>query len=89
MIDSRRMADNNSPQLEYLPCGGVISTAFVFQTVSFQNAANSVYVQKSTADALYLSSNPIAPKTYTFKTYYERMQYIIGRQATAKGASGY
>jgi hypothetical protein len=83
------MSDNNSPQLEYLPCGGVVSTHFVFQTVSFQNAANSVYVQKSTADALYLSSNPIAPKTYTFKTYYERMQYIIGRQGTAKGASGY
>ena len=83
------MSDNKSPQLEYLPYGGVISTPFVFQNVCIQNAANSVYVQKSTADALYLSSNPIAPKTYQFKTYYERMQYIIGRQGTAKGASGY
>lgn len=78
-----------SPKLEYLPHGGVISTPFVFQTVSFQNAANSVYYQKSTADAYYIASNPIAPKAYTFKTYHERMQYIIGRQGTAKGASGY
>jgi len=83
------MSYNKSPQLEYLPYGGVISTPFIFQNVCIQNAANSVYLQKSTADALYLSSNPIAPKTYIFRTYYERMQYIIGRQGTAKGASGY
>lgn len=83
------MSDIKSPQLEYLPCGGIISTAFVFQTVGIQNAANMVYVQKSTADAIYLASNSKNPPKYNFKTYYERMQYIIGRQGTAKGASGY
>ena len=82
------MADH-SPQLQYLPGGGVISTAFVFQTVQLQNAANSVYIQKSTVDAGYAASNPSAPKKYTFKTDYERMQYIIGRQGKARGASGY
>ena len=82
------MADH-SPQIEYLPTGGVISTSFVFQTVDIQRAANSVYVQKSTADGLYAASNSATPKKYTFKTYYERMQYIIGRQGSAPSASGY
>ena len=82
------MADR-SPQIEYLRDGTAISTVFVFETVAYQNAANSVYVQKSTADGLYAASNPQTPKKYTFKTDYERMQYIIGRQGTAKGASGF
>jgi hypothetical protein len=83
------MSDIKSPQLEYLPYGGVVSTVFVFQGVGVQNAANSVYLQKSTADAFYAATNPKAPNTYKFKTYYERMQYIIGRQGTQRGASGY
>ena len=82
------MADH-SPQIQYLPCGGIISTPFVFQTVDVQNAANSVYVQKSTSDGLYVASNPVAPRTYNFKTYYERMQYITGRQALGRAAPAY
>ena len=82
------MADH-SPQIQYLPCGGIISTAFVFETVDIQRVANAVYVQKSTTDGLYAASNPVAPKKYTFKTDYERMQFIIGRQGSAPGASGY
>jgi len=72
---------DHSPKILSLPTGGFISTAFVFETVAFQNAANGVYLQKSTADAFYSASNPVRPKTYVFKTDYERMQYIIGRQA--------
>jgi hypothetical protein len=80
------MGDAN-PKLQYLPCGGVISTAFVFQTVDIQNAANSVYVAKSTTDGLYASSN--LNKVYTFKSDRERMQYILGRQATVPKCSGF
>ncbi len=40
-----------SPKVQFLPSGGVVSTAFVFQTSDYQNAANSVYVHKSTIDA--------------------------------------
>ncbi len=78
-----------SPQIQPLPHGGVISTAFVFQSVKIQNAANTVYLQKSTVDAQYAVTNPTAPKKYIFRTDYERMQYIIGRQGTVPGASGY
>ena len=82
------MSDAN-PKIQVLPYGGVISTAFVFQSVNIQNAANSVYFQKSTVDAQYAAANPRAPKKYIFRTDYERMQYIIGQQGTARGASGY
>ena len=83
------MSDNSSPQTYPLPSGGYISTVFTFQSPQVQGAANAVYVQKSTADGLYASSNASAPRKYTFKTDYERMQYIIGRQGSVPGASGY
>jgi hypothetical protein len=76
------MADS-SPKIQTLRTGGFISTSFVFETVAYQNAANGVYLQKSTVDAFYAASNPVRPKTYIFRTDYERMQYIIGRQATS------
>jgi|LauGreDrversion4_2_1035121.scaffolds.fasta_scaffold01050_25 hypothetical protein len=80
------MSDAN-PKLEYLPCGGVVSTAFVFQSVQVQNAANSVYVAKSTIDGQYAASN--SARVQTFKSDYERMQYILGRQGTVPRCSGY
>ena len=81
-----RMSDA-TPKLQYLPCGGVVSTAFVFQTVSIQNAANSVYVAKSTIDGEYAASN--SDRVYTFKSDRERMQYILGRQGSAPRCTGY
>ena len=82
------MSDIRSPQLEYLPYGGAVSTVFVFQGVGVQKAANSVYLQKTMADA-YFSTTRAPNSTYNFKTNYERMQYIIGRQGTVPRASGY
>ena len=76
-----------NPKVQFLPSGGAISTAFVFQTTDFQNAANSVYVYKSTLDASYVGSN--SNKRYTFKSDRERMQYIIGRQGTVPRCSGF
>ena len=81
------MSQDYTPKLRYLPGGGVTSTNFVFQTLDFQNAANSVYVQKSTVDAGYASSN--SSRVYTFKTDRERMQYILGQTALRPKCSGY
>lgn len=76
-----------TPKKIDLPCGGVVSTAFVFQSVAVQAAANSTYVLKSTIDGQYAASNPNAPRKYQFKSDAERMQYIIGRSATSPGCA--
>jgi hypothetical protein len=83
------MSQDATPKTYPLPSGGFISTAFVFQSVQVQGAANMVYAAKSTADGLYASSNATTPRKYNFKSDYERMQYIIGRQGSVPGASGY
>ena len=75
-----------SPAWQALPCGGFISTAFVFQSSDVQNAANAAYVSKSTVDAKYAARS--SQKKYTFKTDRERMMYIIGRQALVPKCSG-
>ena len=80
---------NASPKVQYLPSGGVVSTLFVYQSAGIQNAANSVYAQKSTVDGQYAAANPAAPKKYIFRTDYERMQYIVGKQGTVPKCSGY
>lgn len=76
-----------SPKTIALPGGGTVTTPFVFQTRDSQNAANSVYAQVSTVNAENKAKGSVA--TYTFKTDYERMQYLQGQFALAPGASGY
>lgn len=73
--------NESSPRIEFLPSGGATSTIYTFESKGFQNAANSVYVQKSTFDSL--PQNAGKGKVYTFKTQQERMQYIIGQMGTA------
>lgn len=49
---------------------------FVFQSSTFQTAANNIYVNKQNFDA-----NPVnlaKNKVHTFKTDFERMQYLLG-----------
>lgn len=70
------MSLESSPKLEFLPCGGYVSTSFVFNSVAYQSAANSAYVALSTSAA---ASNT-SPK---FKTYEEKIKYLIGKTATA------
>lgn len=53
-------------------CITQLSTIFVFSSPEVQKAANNVYEFKK--------SQETAGKTYQFKSDYERMQYIIGRQ---------
>jgi len=82
-------ASDRSPQVITLPSGGVISTLFVYESVGVQNAANTIYVHKSTLDGLASAANPLTPKKYIFRTDYERMQYIIGRRGVVPKCSGY
>ncbi len=82
------MASNN-PQWQALPCGGYVSTNFNFYSVQYQEAANTVYVNVSTQNGLLAASNTITPKVQQFKTDWERMQYIIGRQGTVPRCSGF
>lgn len=82
------MSKESSPQLNLLPCGGYVSTAFVFASVGSQNAANSVYAAKSTIDGQNALLPNKANVVHTFKTDAERMQYLLGKMATVKGCSG-
>jgi hypothetical protein len=70
------MSLESSPKIEILPCGGYVSTSFVYNTVAYQSAANSAYVALSTSAA---ASNT-TPK---FKTYDEKIKFLIGKIATA------
>lgn len=58
------------------PCVVAASTIFVFDTVQVQKAANTVYEQVSA----FNNSTPANGKKYQFKTDFERMQFLIGRQ---------
>jgi hypothetical protein len=57
-------------------CKVAVSTIYVFQSQAFQNAANSMYVFKSTFDAT--TANSATGRKYQFKTDFERMQYLTG-----------
>lgn len=52
------------------------SIPFVFETVSIQNAANTVYVNMSTANGIQVAANKTPVKQ--FKSDRERMQYLLG-----------
>jgi hypothetical protein len=69
------MAQNALPTSP-CPCLPPVSTIFVFESVQFQNAANTVYEHKVAYD---LRKNAtVTGKTYKFKTDFERMQALIG-----------
>lgn len=70
------MSLESSPKIEVLPYGGYVSTSFVYNTVAYQSAANSAYVALSTSAA---ASNT-TPK---FKTYDEKIKFLIGKTAVA------
>ncbi len=71
------MSDTASPKIQFLPSGGAVSTIYTFKSKEFQNAANMVYVQKSTLDASYLAAG--SAKQYQFKSQSERLQFLIGQ----------
>jgi hypothetical protein len=57
-------------------CSGPKPPTFVFNTVGFQTAANTVYTAKQVFDTN--PANIAKNKVQTFKSDYERMQYKIG-----------
>lgn len=65
------------------PCvsANCVSTIFIFESVQYQNAANTVYTRKQEYDAQ--PRNEKKGKKYVFKTDYERMQALIGRYGVA------
>lgn len=60
-------------------CQVPVSTIFVFDSPTYQTAATSVYLYKSTLDNL--PENVAKGKTYQFKSDYERLQYLMGLYA--------
>jgi len=74
----------SSPHIQVLPTGKYVSTLFVFDSVDYQKAANSAYVSKSTADAVYMSKGNTENIRANFKTYDEKMKYLIGKFATQR-----
>jgi hypothetical protein len=70
-----------TPKIQVLPTGGYVSTLFTYNTVAYQAAANSAFVAKSTADATYAATN--SGKVTTFKSYDEKIKYLIGRYSVA------
>jgi hypothetical protein len=65
------------------PCAytNCVSTIFVFDTVQYQNSANTVYTRQQDFNAT--PSNAVKGKKYQFKNDYERMQALIGRYGVA------
>ena len=72
-----------TPKISVLPTGGYVSTLFVYNTVAYQSAANSAYLAKSTADAVHASNPNTKNNTTNFKTYDEKIKYLIGKTAVA------
>jgi hypothetical protein len=77
------MSQDASPKIQVLPTGGYVSTLFVFQSVGYQASANSAYLSKSTIDAEYAANPNTQNRRVTFKSYDEKMKYLLGRIATA------
>ena len=82
------MSKDSSPRIQILPTGGYVSTLFVFESVQYQNAANSAYVAKSTADAFYQSNGNTQNVRANFKSYDEKMKYLIGCLAANQTPQG-
>ena len=77
-----------TPKISVLSTGGYVSTLFVYGTVANQAAANSAYVSKSTIDAQYAADPTKNGRVHTFRSYREKMQYLLGRIATVPKCTG-
>jgi hypothetical protein len=66
------------PQLQPCACqNNCPSTPFIFESVQWQNAANTVYEH---VQAYNRTERAVRTgKTYKFKSDYERMQALLGR----------
>ncbi len=74
------------PQLQPCPCqNNCPSTIFVFESVQWQNAANTVYEHVKAYNTTEKAVR--TGKTYKFKSDYERMQYMLGQKNRGTGCN--
>lgn len=72
------MSGSTYPQLQPCPCQNTCpSTIFIFESVQWQNAANTVYEHQKAYNAT--NNATVTGKTYKFKSDYERMQALLGK----------
>ena len=72
------MSGTTYPQIGACPCQGTCpSTIFVFESVQWQNAANTVYEHQKAYNTA--NNATTTGKTYKFKSDYERMQALLGK----------
>lgn len=68
------------PQSQTCPCqNNCQSTIFIFESVQWQNAANTVYEHVTAYNTA--KNARVTGKTYKFKSDYERMQALLGKFA--------
>ena len=80
------MADNT----RICPCTVQQYGQIIFDSIAYQNAANTVYQSKN-ALVVASTNGTIGNKATgnpTFKSNYERMQYLIGQQNQGNGGAG-
>ena len=74
------MSGTTYPQIATCPCSNNCpSTIFVFESVQWQNAANTVYEHQKAYNTA--NNATTTGKTYKFKSDYERMQALLGKFA--------
>ena len=69
--------NNFSPQRVQACDGQYISTAFVFNTVAYQNQANFIYQNQQAVNAYYASIG--SQKKYRFGSHQDRLAALIGQ----------
>lgn len=60
-------------------CIAATSTIFTFDSPSYQNACNSVYVNCSTTESYHMGKGKNNTNYIKFKSDLERLQYIMGK----------
>ena len=70
--------DNNfSPQVIRACDGQIVSTAFVYNTVAYQNQANFIYQNQQTMNNYYSTIG--SQKKFQFVSHQDRLAALIGK----------
>lgn len=69
--------NNFSPQTVQTFDGQYISTSFVFNTVDYQNRANTVYQNQQAVNAYFTSIG--SQKKFRFSSHQDRLAALIGK----------
>lgn len=69
--------NNFSPQTVQMCDGQYVSTAFVFNTVAYQNQANFIFQNQQAMNTYYASIN--SQKKFQFVSHQDRLAALIGQ----------